>query len=299
MEFKPELKVVTERGDLGREFFQLLLAVELSGSLKGASEALKMPYSTAWNTLARAERILGVKIVEASKRGGTTLTDRGRELLRRYMAEAGKMGLVLGLSDFIYAGSHDPIVEAALQRSEAYFVGSMRGLLLVSEGLAHFGGIHLGDNVQAVRIYGGGLRLIHGFKREVGVASRRELRRLRDIVGLKIVNRQPGSGTRLHIDRVLSTLGLTPEKVPGYDRIAPTHDEAARIVAEGEADYTITLRYVAERYGLYFMKLWDEEFDFVCRRGLERRVAQFVRELELGPGYAPKPNMGRVEPTIK
>ncbi|MCU7786856.1 LysR family transcriptional regulator [Pyrobaculum sp. 3827-6] len=294
MEFRADLKLVLGGGELGADFFRCLLAVDLWGSIKGAAERLGVPYSSVWNKIARGERLLGARLVAASRRGGARLTEEGRRVLRLYLAEAGRRGTVLGLSDFIYAGSHDPVVEEALGGGEAYFVGSMQGLLLVASGLAHFGGVHLGDNWGFVSRYAPHLCLVVGFTREVGVASRRPITRLAELRGLRIVNRPPGAGTRVHIDMLLAEVGVAPWEVPGYWDVAATHEEAARRVAEGSADYTVTVRHAAERHGLYFYKLGVENFDFVCRREACGRVAGFVKSLRLPPGYGEAEGFGEV-----
>lgn len=294
MEFIPELKVVANGVELGAAVFKALLAIEVSGSFKSAAALAGVPYATLWNLVARAERALGVRLVEASRRGGTRLTDRGREVLRVYMAEAAGRGIILGLTDFIYAGSHDPVVEEALRGHEAYFVGSMQGFLLVAAGLAHFGGVHLGDNLSFTAAYGPHLCLVGGFYREIGVAARRPVGRLRDLAEMRLVNRPPGAGTRVRIDRLLEELGVPPGEAPGYFNVARTHEEAAAKVAAGEGDYTVTCRYAAEKYGLHFIKLADEEFDFVCRPEACRKTVEFVKSLRLGPGYAAKRNMAEI-----
>ncbi|ABL87229.1 transcriptional regulator of molybdate metabolism, LysR family [Pyrobaculum islandicum DSM 4184] len=294
MRFVTELRVEVGDASLGVDVFKALLAIDMTASMKRAAQTLGMPYTTLWNLVARAERALGARLVETSRKGGTKLTEEGRRSLRLYMAEAARRGIVLGLSDFIYAGSHDPAVEEALRGGEAYFVGSLQGLLMVAGGLAHFGGVHLGDNLQAVAAYAPHLCLVQGFRREVGVATRRPIADLSQLANMRLVNRPPGAGTRIHIDRLLRQLGLAPREAPGYYNIALTHDEAAAKVAAGEAEYTVTTRSTAERYGLHFKKLWEEDFDFVCKPEACGKTANFAANLKLGSGSQAKENIGRV-----
>ncbi|ACB39898.1 substrate-binding domain-containing protein [Pyrobaculum neutrophilum] len=294
MRFVAELKAVVGGAELGAEVFKALLAIDMTASMKRAAQALGMPYTTLWNLVARAERAMGARLVEASRRGGTRLTEAGRRALRLYMAEAARRGIVLGLSPLIYAGSHDPAVEEALRGGEAYFVGSLQGLLMVAGGLAHFGGVHLGDNLQAVAAYAPHLCLVRGFRREVGVAARRPIADLTQLANMRLVNRPPGAGTRAHIDRLLRQLGVSPREAPGYGDVAQTHDEAAARVAAGEADYTVTTRAAAERHGLHFVRLWEEDFDFVCRPEACGEASRFAAGLRLGPGSRPRGDAGQV-----
>lgn len=275
----------------GVELAKLLFYISSRGSLKEAAEACGLPYSTAWNLVARAERALGYRIVESSKGLGTALTPHGRALLAKFLSEAGRRGVFLRVGRLIYAGSHDPALEESLPPDvEAYFLGSLRGLLAVAAGEAHFAGIHLGDNAAVVRTYAPHLVLIPGYRREVGIAYRRGLsiKSARDLRGLRVVNRPPGAGTRVLLDKLLQEAGIAPGEAPGYFKIAQTHQEAAEAVARGEGDYTITLRYVAERAGLGFIKLAEEDFDFAAAPEAAEEVAHLVRKIRLPPGYAAK-----------
>jgi len=96
------------------------------------------------------------------------------------------------------------------------------------------------------------------------------------------------------IDRFLRERGLRPEEVKGYVYVVSTHSEAAEAVAKGDGDYTIVTRYAAERRGLRFIKLYEEDFDFVARREKAGEVSDLVKRIKLIPGYAAKPNMGQV-----
>ncbi|MEZ0318989.1 MAG: substrate-binding domain-containing protein [Pyrobaculum sp.] len=291
MYFTAEVRLVVGRESFGVELAKLLLYINMRGSLKEAAEACGVPYSTAWNLLARAERALGQRLVESAKGVGTALTPQGRELLAKFLAEAGKRGVFLRVGRLIYAGSHDPALEESLPPDvEAYYLGSLRGLLAVASGDAHFAGIHLGDNAAAVKTYAPHLVLIPGFKREVGIAYRKELaiKSAEDLRGLRVVNMPPGAGSRVLLDKLLRELGLAPRETPGYFKTAQTHREAAEAVARGEGDYTIAPRHVAEKAGLGFLKLAEEDFDFAAAPEVAEEAAQLVRKIRLPPGYAPK-----------
>jgi putative molybdopterin biosynthesis protein len=88
-----------------------------------------------------------------------------------------------------------------------------------------------------------------------------------------MVNRNPGSGTRVLVDRVLG-----PARPPGYANQARTHNAVAAAVAQGRADWGVAIRPVAAQYGLGFLPLGPEHYDFVVPKDrLERpAVRRFV-----------------------
>jgi putative molybdopterin biosynthesis protein len=73
-----------------------------------------------------------------------------------------------------------------------------------------------------------------------------------------MVSRNPGSGTRILIDRLLG--GSRPS---GYWSQPKSHNAVAAAVAQGRADWGVTIESVARHYGLGFIPLQDEHYDFV------------------------------------
>lgn len=73
-----------------------------------------------------------------------------------------------------------------------------------------------------------------------------------------MVNRNQGSGTRVLIDRLLA--GAKP---PGHAVQPRTHNAVAAAVAQGRADWGVTIDTVARRAGLGFLPLQREQYDFV------------------------------------
>lgn len=66
----------------------LLEAVEASGAMARAAEAVGVPYRTAWQRLREMEAALGIALVETvsggSEGGGSRLTADGRDLVERF-----------------------------------------------------------------------------------------------------------------------------------------------------------------------------------------------------------------------
>jgi molybdate-binding protein len=81
-----------------------------------------------------------------------------------------------------------------------------------------------------------------------------------------LVNREPGSGSRILLDFSLSKAGIKSAKVAGYDRIAHGHLAAAWQVRLGYGDCCIATRAVARVLGLDFHPLISERYDLVIRK---------------------------------
>src|SRR5690606_4958815 len=76
--------------------------------------------------------------------------------------------------------------------------------------------------------------------------------------GIRFINRQEGSGTRLFLDRLLRENGIDPSTVDGYDREVLSPWEVAAAVEEGSADVGLGTLALARRVGLDFLPLREE-----------------------------------------
>jgi len=168
-------------------------------------------------------------------------------------------------------------------------VGSTGGLTAVGRGEADVAGIHLMDEKSGDYnrpFLPPGVRLLTGYRRRQGIVFRPEDVELgqTDDEGLaallaggtrRMVNRNPGSGTRVLIDRLLG--GAQPD---GYLHQTRTHHAVAAAVEQGRADWGVTLDTVAQAAGLSFRFLQDEQFDFaVPEARWDRPAVVALREL--------------------
>jgi putative molybdopterin biosynthesis protein len=92
-----------------------------------------------------------------------------------------------------------------------------------------------------------------------------------------MVNRNAGSGTRILIDRLLG--GIRPA---GYSHQAKSHNGVAVAVMQNRADWGLAIDTVAREYGLGFLPLQPESYDFVLpdarsNRSGVRRFAELLR----------------------
>jgi putative molybdopterin biosynthesis protein len=83
---------------------------------------------------------------------------------------------------------------------------------------------------------------------------------------VRFVNREPGSGSRGLLDKLMEKAGMDADKVLGYDRVAHGHLAAAYCVVSGEADVCLATRSAAQTFGLDFVPLHSERYDLVMRK---------------------------------
>lgn len=86
------------------------------------------------------------------------------------------------------------------------------------------------------------------------------------VPGVTIVNREPGAGSRLLLERELAVAGIPPSKVAGFETAAAGHIPAAQKVARGEADAAIGIAAVARIFRLHFKPVQRVRYDMVFRR---------------------------------
>ncbi len=272
--------------------------------------------------------------------GGARLTQDGKKVLEEYMRVyrrvTGREFVVEkplgGLPDLVYMGSHDPGVEIlggiirkmGVEHIELSWTGSGLGLAALALGEADLAGIHLLDpetgeyNNPYIKRHWleGKVALVRGYDREIGFMTRSPMTLEEVLDGLvrgelKLVNRQRGAGTRVLLDTILEKharkLGIDPETLPrrirGYEREVETHLDVARMVASGEADVGLGIRWAASHYGLYFTRVTWENFDFVIplhrmerepvKKALEALVSkEFRKQLGRLEGYRVPSDIG-------
>ena len=83
---------------------------------------------------------------------------------------------------------------------------------------------------------------------------------------VRFVNREPGSGSRALLDKLVENAGIKSRAIQGYDRVAQGHLAAAYCVVSKEADVCLATRSAAKAFGLDFIPLHSERYDLVMRR---------------------------------
>jgi putative molybdopterin biosynthesis protein len=201
--------------------------------------------------------------------------------------------------DLVIMGSHCVALDAVLNSlAEQGFsarkiaLGSQGGVTAAKRGECDLAPVHLVDPKTGEynkHLLVPGLSLVRGWERMQGFVyrvgdKRFEGKSAQDALKVAIkdkdaimVNRNQGAGTRILIDQLLA--GAKP---PGYGNQPRSHNAVAAAVSQGRADWGIAILQVAKLYGLGFLPITPEHYDFLLVDARRDRpaVQAFLRALK-------------------
>jgi len=194
------------------------------------------------------------------------------------------------MPDLVIMGSHCVALDAVLGRladqgfaARTLAIGSQGGVTAAERGECDLAPVHLLDpagqtyNRHLVRP---GIALVPGWRRMQGFVFRAGDARFAGKTAAQalaaaladpdclMVNRNAGAGTRILIDRLLG--GTRPA---GYANQPKSHNAVAAAVAQGRADWGIAIATVARLYGLEFLPVAPEHYDFLLVESRKERPA--------------------------
>jgi putative molybdopterin biosynthesis protein len=324
---------------LGNPLFELLAAVLDKGSIRHAASALGTSYRYVWGSLHKWEQTLGEPLIvwEQGRRARPTqfaerllwAERRARTRMQPHI-EALRSGLARVLAEARDTGhqlltmraSHD-IALAVLQQHVANatdlhldigFQGSVDALRALNERQCVVAGFHVPVSKGPATGFAKALKpllkpsthlLIGCSRRMQGLMVRREhaerLRSFADIarLGVRFVNRQRGSGTRMLVEHLMQEQSIVPGAISGYaEHTEHTHVAVALCIASGVADAGIGVEAAALEFGLHFIPLVEENYFLAClKAGAAEPGVQRLRAVLAGerwrhiladlPGYQP------------
>lgn len=199
------------------------------------------------------------------------------------------LGRELVPADLVVIGSHcvglDFLLGEMRQRgftSRVLHVGSMGGVAAAKRGECDIAGVHLmnpATDEYNRHLLTETLDLMMGYRRRQGVVFRQGDDRFEgrtadeavsaaiDEAGCTMINRNPGSGTRVLIDRL-----LRDERPAGYNVQTKSHNAVATAVVQQRADWGVAIDTVAASYGLGFLPIRDEHYDFIIPKLRQNHV---------------------------
>ena len=126
-------------------------------------------------------------------------------------------------------------------------------------------------NISFIKKYfpKGGVKLIRCVGRQQGMMVAKgnplNIQKFADIAktGVRYVNRQKGSGTRILTDYLCQQDQLDVDAIYGYDREELTHNSVAVQIASGSADAGMGIYSAAKLYDLDFIPICIEEYDLL------------------------------------
>jgi putative molybdopterin biosynthesis protein len=200
------------------------------------------------------------------------------------------IGSAAAAPDVVIMGSHDValdvVVGALAERGFAartLAIGSLGGVAAISRGECDVAPVHLIDPDSGhynVHLATPDLALVPGWRRMQGILfrpgdgrfeGRNAAEALKAILADKsalMVNRNAGAGTRVLIDQLLE--GARPA---GYANQPKSHNAIAAAVAQNRADWGVAIEPVAKLYGLGFLPVAPEHYDFLVAEKRRQRPA--------------------------
>lgn len=266
---------VKVNSEIGRTEYALVSLVE-----RGAGRLVAWPMgkgSGSVTTFSKADGFITIgrheEIIEAGSSVEVTLLGHGLKPPDLVVIGSHCIGLDLLLAEMHRRG----------WRTKFLAVGSTAGLAAAKQGQCDIAGVHLLD--PATGIYNESfltpeLTLVRGYGRMQGIAFRPGDNRferkvasdaitaVKDDPNCLMINRNAGSGTRILIDRLLSS--TTP---PGYAVQPRNHSAVAAAIAQHRADWGVCIESVAKQMGLGFLPLTEEQYDFAVPKSRISRPA--------------------------
>lgn len=188
--------------------------------------------------------------------------------------------------EICFSGSHDLAVKWLSEHFseinpgmalKTEFSGSLGGLLSLALGNADLAGSHLwdpdtdtynetfirkifpGQSMVAINLAYRNLGFIVMPGNPLGITKIEHL----TTPGVKFINRQSGSGTRVWLDLQLDKAGISETEIAGYENTRVTHSEIAQEIISGNADVGVGLQGISDAFGLEFVMLTQERYDLV------------------------------------
>jgi putative molybdopterin biosynthesis protein len=212
----------------------------------------------------------------------------------------------------VLAGSHDPLLEWALRESGSgiatFLDGSLDGVQRLAAGTALAAGLHVQDaatgewnrGVVAGAMPGMPVVLIQWARRRQGIVLPRgnpaQIAGIRDLVGRRVIPRQPNAGSHLLFEQLLKMEAVDPDSLSLAGPAARSETDVAVAVADGKAEAGFAIEAAARQLRLDFIPLAEERYDLaVWRRDyfeepMQRllhfaRSAAFARRADELAGY--------------
>jgi molybdate transport repressor ModE-like protein len=288
--------------DFDFQLVSILAGLDGTGKLTAAAVQAGLSYRHAWNLVAEWEAFFGAALVIKSKGRGSVLTPLGKRLLwagqraqARLAPELDNLGsefaaaLNEALDERVPAltvhASHDYAIAALgdlLAEGEApiavQYKGSFDALASLRRGECDLAGFHvpegpLGELLASryAECLPEGYRLIAFASRMQGLIVRAgnplAIASVDDLcrAGVRMVNRQRGSGTRALLEFMIASHGLDRARMQGYDDEEITHGAVAALIAGNQADVGFGVEAAAAQYRLGFIALCRERYFLACR----------------------------------
>lgn len=274
----------------------LLESIDELGRLTAAAEKAGLSYRHAWNLLNESETFFGAPLAQLEKGRGAKLTPLGETLLWSHQRIEARLhpeteSFATELNAELQAMLANDIPVVRIYASHGYAVALMadftrhaqvemhyhapeHALIALNEGRCRIAGFHqpieMSIEKQSHRyrqlLDPDRFRILGFIKRQQGLIFKPdnpfEIRLMEDLnnPGLKFINRQPSSGTRILLEHLLAEKNIDTSTIEGYGDQEFTHSAIAAHIASGMADVGFGVEAAARRFDLGFAPVIQERY---------------------------------------
>jgi molybdate transport repressor ModE-like protein len=296
----------------------LLDAVQRTGKLTVAAKQCGLSYRHAWNVLQQAEAIFDQPVTSMERGKGAKLTELGCVLLQSQQRIEARLhtqleSLEMELNGELHRVLSDQIDSLPIYAShgfavsmvpsfikqyqvEMHFHGPEDALLALHAGSCKIAGFHLPLHIKIPaqqqryrnllspsRVF-----VLNFIRRQQGlmVAPEKQstVKTLEDLCKpeIRLINRNPRSGTRELFDHLLKEAGVNSALVRGYENHEYTHSAVAAHVATGMADVGFGVQAAAAKFDLCFVPIVEDTYLWALRKDTENDddVLAFIETLK-------------------
>jgi putative molybdopterin biosynthesis protein len=105
------------------------------------------------------------------------------------------------------------------------------------------------------------------------------IKSISDLVNVRYINRQKGSGTRILFDYLLQKENIKKSEINGYERQEFTHMSLAKAIQNDDADCGLGVYSAAKVFDLDFIPICEEEYDLLMKvETLENNFMKYLLE---------------------
>lgn len=202
------------------------------------------------------------------------------ELLKD-ISEINNTIISIGSHDIVMDIINDELIKESFGKVHlsSTHVGSFQGLLSIIKGESHIAPIHLFDvesetyNIPFINKYlEEDVALIKLVKRTQGIIVKKgnplNIKSVNDLINVRYINRQKGSGTRILFDYLLKKNNINKDDINGYEREEFTHMSLAKAIENGGADCGLGVYSAAHIFDLDFIPICEEEYDLLLKKDM-------------------------------
>ncbi len=304
--------------EIDNKLFELLHGIHEFGKLTEACKAASISYRHGWNLIQNWSQFFETELVALQKGRGAKLNPIGEKLLwmreradARFSPQMSNLATELNTELRRLAALEQPKIN--ISASHGYAVAMLpelcpeldlvlnythprEAIQALLDGRCDMAGLHIPCSDLPAGAHPEYLSMLNPNEHEIIRFCTRQQGLMfakdnpKDIEGIsdltrddiKIINRNPDSGTRLLLEYLLLQEGIEPASINGFESEEFTHSAVAAHIAANMADTGFGVGHAAKQFGLDFLHLASEHYVFIVNKNAEPDATRqlFIEQLK-------------------